>query len=77
MNNTFSAYISAFDELNILASDSGTGAAGGVSGLEVAPDFTWMDNMSDNLKKIADAVLIIAAGFALWKISAYFLPNVW
>lgn len=62
--------LASFDELNILASDSGTGAAGGVSGLEVAPDFTWMDNMSDNLKKIADAVLLIAAGFALWKIAS-------
>lgn len=59
----------AFDEINQLSGDTADSAGGGgVSADDITPDFSYMDDISDRLKKIADAVLLIAAGLALWKL---------
>lgn len=52
----------------IATADSAGG--GGVSADDITPDFSYMDDISDRLKKIADAVLLIAAGLALWKVAS-------
>lgn len=60
-----------FDEINQLqeTDTSTSGGGGGGSGTtDIAPDFSWMDDVSERLEKIAKWVLLIAAGFALWKI---------
>jgi predicted nucleic acid-binding Zn-ribbon protein len=61
--------LAAFDEINQLSGDTADSAGGGgVSANDITPDFSYMDDISDRLKKIADAVLLIAAGLALWKL---------
>ena len=68
--------LAAFDEINQLSGDTADSAGGGgVSADDITPDFSYMDDISDRLKKIADAVMLIAAGLALWKISSS-LPGV-
>lgn len=63
--------LAAFDEINQLSSDTADSAGGGgVSADDITPDFSYMDDISDRLKKIADAVLLIAAGLALWKVAS-------
>lgn len=65
--------LAAFDKLNKLSapdSQSGQTGTGGTTSIgEIKPDFAWSDSLSERLKKIADDVLLIGAGFALWKIS--------
>lgn len=56
--------LASFDEINKLSGESG-----GSSSADIAPDFSFMDSISDRLKKIAKDVALIGAGFALWKIS--------
>lgn len=56
--------IASFDEINKLSGESG-----GSSSADIAPDFSFMDSISDRLKNIAKDVALIGAGFALWKIS--------
>ena len=56
--------LASFDEINKLSGESGGG-----SSADIAPDFSFMDSMSDRLKDIAEDVALIGAGFALWKIS--------
>lgn len=60
-----------FDEINKLSTnnDSGSGGAGTADNGTIAPDFDFDDGLTDQLNAIADAVLLIGAGFALWKIS--------
>lgn len=60
--------LASFDEINQLSSSS-SGGGGGTSVDAIAPDFSFMDEMDNRLKKIADAVLLIGAGLAMWKIS--------
>lgn len=60
--------LAAFDEINQLSSTETSG--GGSSLSEIAPDFSFMDNVSDRLNNIAKAVMAIAAGLALWKLSS-------
>ena len=67
--------LAAFDEINQISTDTVYDAGGGASADAITPDFSYMDDISDRLKKIADAVMLIAAGFALWKISSS-LPGV-
>lgn len=67
--------LAAFDEINQISTDSANDAGGGASADAITPDFSYMDDISDRLKKIADAVMLIAAGLALWKISSS-LPGV-
>lgn len=56
--------LASFDEINKLSGESGGG-----SSADIAPDFSFMDSMSDRLKDIAEDVALIGAGFALWKIA--------
>lgn len=61
--------LAAFDEINQISTETADDAGGG--GLsDIKPDFSYMDDISDHLKKIADAVMLIAAGLALWKIGS-------
>lgn len=60
--------LASFDEINQLSSSS-SGGGGGASADSIAPDFSFMDEVDGRLKKIADAVLLIGAGLAMWKIS--------
>lgn len=63
--------MAAFDEINQLSGDKDSGSSGsGTSGAdEITPDFGFLDGISEKLKNIADDILLIGAGFALWKIS--------
>lgn len=56
--------LASFDEINKLSGESSGG-----SSADIAPDFSFMDSISDRLKNIAKDVALIGAGFALWKIS--------
>lgn len=67
--------LAAFDEINQISTNTANDAGGGASADAITPDFSYMDDISDRLKKIADAVMLIAAGLALWKISSS-LPGV-
>lgn len=65
--------LAGFDEINAISTENagGAGGGGGVSA-DIAPDFSWADDMGgmlDRLKEIADLVGLIAAGLALWKLS--------
>lgn len=62
--------LAAFDEINQISTDTANDAGGGASADVITPDFSYMDDISDRLKKIADAVMLIAAGLALWKIGS-------
>ena len=62
--------LAAFDEINQISTDTADNAGGGASADEITPDFSYMDEISDKLKKIADAVMLIAAGLALWKLGS-------
>ena len=62
--------LAAFDEINQISTDTADSAGGGASADEITPDFSYMDEISDKLKKIADAVMLIAAGLALWKLGS-------
>ena len=59
-----------FDEINKLSSEtpSAGGGGGGAGTTDIQPDFSWADGISETLDRIADLVLLIGAGFALWKI---------
>lgn len=61
--------LAAFDEINQLSSSS-SGGGGGASADSIAPDFSFMDEVDERLKKIADAVLLIGVGLAAWKLSS-------
>lgn len=65
--------LAAFDEINQLSGSQDAG--GGSSSEAIAPDFSWAQGVSDLMGKIADAVLLIAAGLAMWKIGTM-LPGV-
>ena len=64
--------LAAFDEINQISTDTANDASGGASADAITPDFSYMDDISDRLKKIADAVMLIAAGLALWRLSDKF-----
>lgn len=66
--------LAAFDEINQISTDTADNAGGGASADAITPDFSYMDEINDKLKKIADAVMLIAAGLALWKLGN-FLPG--
>lgn len=57
-----------FDAINKLSTGGDTTGSGANAGV-IAPDFDFDSELTDQLKGIADAVLIIGAGFALWEIS--------
>lgn len=61
--------LAGFDEINTITTETATDAgSGGGSVGGIAPDFEFADGLSDKLKEIADLVLLIAAGIALWTI---------
>lgn len=62
--------LAAFDEINQISTDTAYNAGGGASADAITPDFSYMDEINDKLKKIADAVMLIAAGLALWKLGS-------
>lgn len=64
--------LAAFDEINQISTDTADNAGGGASADAITPDFSYMDEINDKLKKIADAVMLIAAGLALWKLGSSF-----
>lgn len=72
LNNTGSAAKKAskslmgFDEINKLSDDS----SGGSGSSSVSPDFSWASGVTEEMSRIADYVLLIAAGLALWKIGS-------
>lgn len=57
--------LASFDEINTLSSNDSGGSAAG----EIAPDFSFNAEADELLRRIADDVLLIAAGFALWKVA--------
>lgn len=62
-----------FDEINKLESpdtDTSGSGSGGTSAGEIQPDFDWMDGVSETLDRIANYVLLIGAGFLLWKLGS-------
>lgn len=72
--------LAGFDEINTINTEDagGVGGGGGGASADIAPDFSWADDMGgmlDRLKEIADLVGLIAAGLALWKLSEM-LPGV-
>lgn len=69
--------LAGFDEINTINTENAGGGGGGES-VDIAPDFSWADDMGgmlDRLKEIMDLVGLIAAGLAMWKISGM-LPGV-
>lgn len=58
--------LASFDEINKLSAPS---SGGGSESPVVAPDFNWVTGVDGIFSKIAEDVLLIAAGLALWKIS--------
>lgn len=62
--------LAAFDEINQISTDTADNVGGGASADAITPDFSYMDEINDKLKKIADAVMLIAAGLALWKLGS-------
>lgn len=63
--------LAAFDEINKLDSNADTSGAG-ASAETIAPDFTFLDAVDEKMTGIANAVLLVAAGLALWKLSERF-----
>ena len=60
--------LAAFDEINVLSQETADG--GGAATDVIAPDFSWADGVSGLMADIADDVLTIGAGLALWKVSS-------
>ena len=72
-----SRQLAGFDEINQLENNSISVSGGSDKAVgtgEIIPDFSWTEDVSETMDKIAEYVLAIAAGLALWKISPY-LPG--
>lgn len=69
--------LASFDEINQLSSDTGSSSGSGAvtDFSDIEPDFSYLDEMSERLQKIAKYILLIAAGLALWKIASN-LPGI-
>lgn len=61
--------LASFDEINKLSGDS-AGESDSSASTEIAPDFSFLDGADERLQEIAKWVLLIGAGFALWKIGS-------
>lgn len=61
--------LASFDEINTLSSNAQSGLGGGGAEI-IAPDFTWMEGISERLEGIAKNVLLIGTGLALWKVAS-------
>lgn len=60
--------LASFDEINQIQDTSSIGGGSSTAAAEIVPDFSFVDELDERLKDIADTVLFIGAGFALWKI---------
>lgn len=60
--------LASFDEINKLSGTSDNSGSGADSE-SIAPNFDFLDGVSDRLKNIATAVALIGTGLALWKVS--------
>ncbi len=67
--------LAGFDEINTINTDDSGGGGAGAGSSDIMPDFTLDSGISKRLKEIADLVLLIGAGLALWKIGTM-LPGV-
>lgn len=67
--------LAGFDEINQLSGDTSAAAGGTGGATDIEPDFSWTGDISDKLKEIADLILLIGAGLALWKIGSM-LPGI-
>ena len=63
--------LASFDEINKLSGNSQSASGAGAADTEtIVPDFSWLKDIEDRMQRIAQAVLLIAAGLALWKIAS-------
>lgn len=60
--------LASFDEINKLSGTSDNSGSGADSE-SIAPNFDFLDGVSNRLKNIATAVALIGTGLALWKVS--------
>lgn len=69
-----SGALASFDEINKLTDSSAS--AGGGAGVDaigdIAPDFSFLDGVKEKLDAIGKAVMLIAAGLALWALAKKF-----
>lgn len=65
--------LASFDEINQLSgdTDSSSGGSGVTDFSDIEPDFSYLDEMNERLQNIAKYIMLIAAGFALWKIASH------
>lgn len=64
--------LASFDEINQLSSNDGNESGGGSGATDlgdIEPDFNYLDQINERLRNIADAVLLIGTGLALWKVA--------
>lgn len=61
--------LASFDEINKLAGSDNGGVGQDAS---IAPDFSWATGVEGVFSRLAEYVLLIGAGLAIWKISAGF-----
>lgn len=59
-----------FDEINKLEAPDTVDSDTEDKDEGIEPDFNWMDGVSETLDRIADYVLLIGAGFLLWKLGS-------
>ena len=59
-----SKQLASFDEINKLSANDSQGD-------KIAPDFAWADGLPNLFQSIADDVLAVAAGLAMWRISTH------
>ena len=67
--------LAGFDEINTINTQAAGGGGAGTASTDIMPDFTLDGGITDRLKEIADLVMLIAAGLALWKLGTL-LPGV-
>lgn len=66
--------LASFDEINQLSGGeetAGGGAGAATASAEIEPDFSFLDGAKEKLQEIADLVLFIGSGFALWKLGSF------
>lgn len=61
-------YLAGFDEINQIGGTASDTA--GAASTDIEPDFSWTDSISEDLDRIADLILLIGSGLALWKIGS-------
>lgn len=61
-------YLAGFDEINQIGGTASDSA--GAASTDIEPDFSWTDSISEDLDRIADLILLIGSGLALWKIGS-------